>query len=170
MRNCVTRLPTLNILRITSLLLFCLLFWSQALYSSCSASSQDTMIVLTQEQSTELLEMLKQQESALTEALSLVEQAQTELDESNQELIACQAELLKQKRELTALKKILTEQQNELSLASKSIASANTSLEQAKKDMIKLDEQHKAKERKLTAQKTFWQIISIVLGGVAIAK
>ncbi len=136
----------------------------------CSAQS----ITLTPKQSTMLLTVLDEQEKALNEALILLDEAQSQLDESEtaltlseSELAVAKQELAKQKKELSALTMLLKKQSNELDLLSEQLTSANAYLEQAKAEFLLADKKHKQKENSLRCERTLWQIISIVLAGIA---
>ncbi len=156
----------------SALLALCLLFAPSVTYAATISTP-----TLTPEQSITLSQVLTEQERALEEALSLLDEAEIALEESEtelnislSELAQAKQELIKQKLEIKKLQATLGEQKLELESASASIANANKLLAQAKAEMEVSEKKHTQKENSLRGERAFYQVLCIILGGVAAVK
>jgi len=142
-----------------SLLAFCLCW---PCVGSCSAGAGPTYTITASELETleahlNALEMnnktlsaiLSESGEELTQALNALTQSQTELTKLKAELKACKAEA---------------------ESARASLVTANEELQKASESFKASEAAHRRRENQLERQRLLWQIITVIVGGVAVAK
>lgn len=141
----------------------------------CSAQSQ--AITMSFEDLTILEEHCKAQEIALEQSLTALEEARElltdlgqELTDSAQELTESQASLAELKRELSAHKVELAKLKLELSRLKTESAQLSDTLKKANQSLNDTEAVYKKESKKTKRQTRIWQVIAVILGGVAAAK
>ncbi|MBQ9364861.1 MAG: hypothetical protein IJT82_03705 [Schwartzia sp.] len=104
----------------------------------------------------QLLKILTESENELTLASSESERLKELLQIANNQLSKLMTEL--------------KEARSESERVSKSLETANKELERASESLRKSEAQHKKTESRLRTQKTLWQVLAIILGGVVATK
>jgi len=113
------------------------------------------------------LEMLEQHLSALEMNNSTLK---TILSESGEELTAALNALTQSQAELTKLKAELQTCKNEAESARLSLQIANRDLQIASESLKASEAEHRERENQLERQRLLWQILTVIIGGVAVAK
>ena len=155
------------------ILLFVLLL--SQLCGISSAQSQSVMMsqedLLTLEQTCELSEMaLRQSLTELEAAKELLTESEQELTNLLQELSDSQELCDELRQELAKLKVESAKLKSELSLLKVSSTKASSDLMKAEKSLQDTEAAYKKERKKQVRQTRLWQVIAVILGGVAIAK
>ena len=137
-------------------------FWCCPCVGSCSAGAGPTYTITAEE-----LEILEQHLSALetnNKTLSAI------LSESGEELTAALNALTKSNEELKTLRNELKACKAEAESARASLAIANDELQKASESFKQSEAAHKRRENQLERQRLLWQIITVIVGGVAVSR
>lgn len=140
-------------------LAFCLLAFVSCV-GICSANQQYT-ISATQ------LEALQNHLNALEQNNSELERL---LNESGVELTTASTALLESRNEISRLKEQLIKLQTETNQLSESLRIANEELKRASASFKASERERDRIEGRLRNQRTIWQIVAVMIGGVAIVK
>ncbi|WP_315452232.1 hypothetical protein [uncultured Selenomonas sp.] len=174
-------------------LLSSLLLASLPSYGVCAATPnpQESTVSMSSEDLTRLSEISRAQEKALRESAQDLMTARAALNESNealtkakQELAASQEtlthsrqetaqllnELSAQRQEIAALKQRLNALSSESQNAESALQRANESLQNTRLEFRKNEEEHARRERHLKNKIIVWQVVAVILGGVALSK
>lgn len=141
-------------------------------WNALKANNEKQKKVLEESQ-TELNEAKKAQaesEKALTEAKQSLEISQMTSNEAQEKLLTLLEEFGMQKEEISKLRAELKAQRAESTTAYESIARANQFLADTKKEIEANEAAWRKRENQLERQRLLWQIVSVVLGGVAVAR
>lgn len=117
--------------------------------TAAELTTLETHLTALQQNNEKLKNILATQGDELTAALNLLTESQ--------------AELMKLKAELQTAK-------NDVQSARQSLATANAELQKALESVNESEREHRARETQLERQRVLWQIIAVIVGGVAIAK
>lgn len=162
-------------------------------YGVCAATPnpQESTVSMSSEDLTRLGEISRAQEKALNESAQDLMMARAALNASNealtkakQELAASQetlthsrqetaqllSELSTQRQEIAALKQRLNVLSSESQNAESALQRANESLQNTRLEFRKNEEEHTNRERRLKNKITVWQVVAVILGGVALSK
>jgi chromosome segregation ATPase len=129
---------------------------------SCAEGAGPTYTITAAE-----LETLEQHLNALetnNKTLSAI------LSESGEELTAALNALTQSQTELTKLKAELKACKAEAESARASLAIANRDLQIASESFKQSEAAHRRRENQLERQRLLWQIITVIIGGVAVAR
>lgn len=128
----------------------------------CSGGAGATYTITAEELTTleQHLTMLQNNNETLKSILSA---SGEELTEALNALTTSQAELAKLKAELNLCKA-------EAESARQSLQTANSELQKALESVNESEREHRRRETQLERQRVLWQIIAVIVGGVAIAK
>ena len=117
--------------------------------------------------SEERVRMLQEQSATLKEQLRASQEA---LTISQSEAAQLSSELTEQRREIAQLRARLTGLGNESENAASALQRANESLQSTRLEFQKNEQEHARREKRLNNKITVWQIIAVILGGVALSK
>ena len=131
----------------------------------CSATYE-----VTEEQLTILENNLTQLEQHNQELMTLLSESESDLTAASSESETLRAQLAEVQGQLAALRQELTQARSESETALQSLATANDELAKASASFKQSEKEHAKTESALRTQKTLWQVVAIILGGVAIAK
>lgn len=106
---------------------------------------------------------------ALNEAKALLENSQMSSSEMQEKLISLLNESATLKAEIVTLKNELALAKSESATASDAIAKANQYLADTREEILANEAAWRKREAQLERQRLLWQIVAVVLGGVAIA-
>ena len=137
-------------------------FWCWPCVGSCAEVAGPTYTITAEELAT-----LEAHLSALetnNKTLSAI------LSESGEELTAALNALTQSQTELMKLKAELTQCKAEAESARNSLAIANDELQKASESFKASEAAHRRRENQLERQRLLWQIITVIVGGVAVAK
>ncbi len=135
-----------------------------------NSAAQKKALEESQKELTEAKAALIESQEALTEAKELLSISQMTSTEAQQKLISLLEESTMQRAELETLRQELNALKEESATASDALAKANQYLNDTKAEIEANEKAHRARETKLERQRLLWQIVSVILGGVAIAK
>ena len=131
----------------------------------CSATYE-----VTEEQLTALEQNLTALQQNNQELMTLLSESESDLTAASSESAELRAQLEAVEIQLSTLKQELTQARSESETALQSLATANDELAKASASFKQFEKEHARTENNLRTQKTLWQIVAIILGGVAIAK
>jgi len=92
------------------------------------------------------------------------------LSESGEELTQALNALTKSNEELMTLRNELTRCKAEAESARASLQTANEELQKAVQSLKESEAAHRRRENQLKRQRLLWQIITVIIGGVAVAR
>ena len=169
-----------------SLFILLLLFWLLLPFGTCSATQaqdQTQVIVsiedwttLQENNSAQLMALQKSEEAlqiaktALKESAINLQAARKELKQSKAELTALQMELKEQQEETLRLRKQLQQLQEKSSSVSGSVEAAQKYLNDTREEILANEKAHAKTEKELKNKITAWQIVAVIIGGIAICK
>lgn len=169
-----------------SLFILLLLFWLLLPFGTCSATQaqdQTQVIVsiedwttLQENNSAQLMALQKSEEAlqiaktALKESAINLQAARKELKQSKAELTALQMELKEQQEETLRLRKQLQQLQEKSASVSGSIEAAQKYLNDTREEILANEKAHAKTEKELKNKITAWQIVAVIIGGIAICK
>ena len=169
-----------------SLFILLLLFWLLLPFGTCSATQaqdQTQVIVsiedwttLQENNSAQLMALQKSEEAlqiaktALKESAINLKAARKELKQSKAELTALQMELKEQQEETLRLRKQLQQLQEKSASVSGSIEAAQKYLNDTREEILANEKAHTKTEKELKNKITAWQIVAVIIGGIAICK
>ncbi|MBR1760899.1 MAG: hypothetical protein IJ741_06945 [Schwartzia sp.] len=119
---------------------------------------------------TEARKELTASQTALTEARELLELSQMTSAEAQEKLLTLLKESELQKAEIEKLRQELTALKSESLTASDALTKANQYLSDTKKEIEANEATHRKRENQLERQRLLWQIVAVLIGGVAVAK
>ena len=125
---------------------------------------------LTEEQLTTLESNLTMLQQNNQELMTLLAESESDLTAASSESAELRAQLAEVQSQLSALKQELTQARSESETVLQSLKTANDDLANASASFKKSEQEHAKTESALRTQKTLWQVVAIILGGVAIAK
>ncbi|MFC2461022.1 MAG: hypothetical protein ACFNQB_07445 [Selenomonas noxia] len=117
--------------------------------------------------SEERMRTLKEQSEKLQELLRASKEA---LMISQRETLQLSSELSAQRSEIAQLKQRLMGLGSESENAASALRRANESLQSTRLEFQKNEQEHARREKQLKNKITVWQIIAVILGGVALGK
>ena len=169
-----------------SLFILLLLFWLLLPFGTCSATQaqdQTQVIVsiedwttLQENNSAQLMALQKSEEAlqiaktALKESAINLQAARKELKQSKAELTALQMEVKEQQEETLRLRKQLQQLQEKSASVSGSIEAAQKYLNDTREEILANEKAHAKTEKELKNKITAWQIVAVIIGGIAICK
>ena len=118
---------------------------------------------------TEARKELTASQTALTEARELLELSQMTSTEAQEKLMQLLRESETQKVEIEKLRQELTALKSESLTASDALSKANQYLQDTKKEIEANEAAWRKRENQLERQRLLWQIVAVLVGGVAIA-
>ena len=126
-----------------------------------------------QESQTALTEVRKELNAlreVLTEAKALLESSQMTSTEAQERLATLLKESELQKAEIGKLRQELSALKAESKTASDALTKANQYLSDTKKEIEANEATRRKREAQLERQRLLWQIVAVIVGGVAVAK
>ena len=117
--------------------------------------------------SEEQVRALQEQSATLKEQLRASQEA---LTISQNEAVQLSSALTAQRSEIAQLKERLTGLGSESENAASALQRANESLQNTRLEFQKNEQEHARREKRLNNKITVWQIIAVILGGVALSK
>ena len=117
--------------------------------------------------SEEQVRALREQSATLKEQLRASQEA---LTISQNEAVQLSSALTAQRSEIAQLKERLTGLGSESENAASVLQRANESLQNTRLEFQKNEQEHARREKRLNNKITVWQIIAVILGGVALSK
>lgn len=156
-----------------AILLSALLLWPLPGISSAQSPS----VMMLQEDLQILEQNCEMSEAVLQQSLKELAEAKALLTESEQELMALMAELNDSEETCAELRQTLatlrTESarlKSELALLKAASAKASAELTKAEKSLQDTEQTYKKDHKKQVRKTRLWQIIAVILGGVALGK
>ena len=141
------------------------------LWWPCAGSCSESRMYQISESELTALEHHLNALEANNETLTLL------LSESDEGLTIAAEELTRLRRELSEAKRALEESQKSLTQmksdaedARASLQTANAELQKALQSVEASEKEHRRRETQLERQRVLWQIIAVIVGGVAVAK
>jgi len=169
-----------------SLFILLLLFWGLLPFGTCSATqaqdqtqvivSIDDWTTLQENNNAQLMALQKSEEALqiarneLKESNENLQTARNELEQSRAELKTLQTELKAQQDETQRLRKQLIQQQEKSTNVSNSIEAAQKYLNDTREEIWANEKAHAKTEKELKNKITAWQIVAVIIGGIAICK
>lgn len=133
-------------------------------------AAQKKALEESQKELAEARKALTESEKALAEAGNLLEVSQMTSTEAQERLMQLLSEYGMQEAEIETLRKELEAQMKESLTASEALQAANQYLQDTKKEIEARESAWRKRENQLERQRLLWQIVSVVLGGVAVAR
>lgn len=133
-------------------------------------AAQKKALEESQKELNEARKALTESEQALTEVKNFLEVSQATSTEAQERLMQLLSEYGMQKAEIETLRIELDAQMKESLTASEALKAANQFLQDTKKEIEAHEAAWRKRENQLERQRLLWQIVSVVLGGVAVAR